>query len=78
MLLQEAEKKFSILSVVVSVICFLLIIKEGGVDLEETLEDGAVLEGLERRHVRPVVDADAPHTDCNSKKPWSQNIHKLI
>ncbi len=52
----------------VGVICFLLIVEEGGVDLEETLKDGAVLEGLERCHVRPVVDADAPHTDCNSKK----------
>jgi hypothetical protein len=61
----------------VCVICFLLIVEEGGVDLEETLKDGAVLEGLERCHVRPVVDADAPHTDCNSKKPGSKNMHKL-
>ncbi len=59
---KRSRKKFSISSVV-CVIFFLLIVEEGGVDLEEALKDGAVLEGLERRHVRPVVDADAPHTD---------------
>ncbi len=77
MLLKEAEKS-SQYHLLCCVICFLLIVEEGGVDLEETLEDGAVLEGFERRHIRPVVDADAPHTDCNSKKTGSQYIHKLV
>ena len=48
-------------------IVFLLVVEEGGVDLEAALQHRAVLKGLHRGQVCLVVDVDASHTDYKYK-----------